>query len=295
MLKKGRKREAKGLAVLYFIIGLIILLIILVVIYFALYKLDYSDKVEDPETIRSFVEEQDQQNSDVVPEYVMPEDEVDLTGGLEDLPEEDQLPPAEEPTQAPTDVPTPEPEPEPEATPEPEPEPTPEPTALPTDKVAHPLKKEYQKKLEKLPDAASENGMIGITSCYISQPDGNKLMVLTGYGYVNEESYDAAQANMMLVITQASTGKNIGYELNRAPGITGLAHPAAVCQNPNSSDFETILDVSKYDEGVYYLSLVITYKSGGKNVVKYYPFGNDISFNVLDHSVVSPVNASTIE
>ena len=49
MLKKGRKREAKGLAVLYFIIGLIILLIILAVIYFALAKLDYSDKI-DPET-----------------------------------------------------------------------------------------------------------------------------------------------------------------------------------------------------------------------------------------------------
>ena len=47
MLKQGRKREAKGLAVLYFIIGLIILLIILAVIYFALAKLDYSDKLED--------------------------------------------------------------------------------------------------------------------------------------------------------------------------------------------------------------------------------------------------------
>jgi hypothetical protein len=101
MLKKGRKREAKGLAVLYFIIGLIILLIILAVIYFALAKLDYSDKLDPETTVRPyveeyepqpFVEEQSVEGSDSVPEYVMPEDEVDLTTGLEPLPEEYQEP-----------------------------------------------------------------------------------------------------------------------------------------------------------------------------------------------------------
>lgn len=57
MLKQGRKREAKGLAVLYFIIGLIILLIILAVIYFALAKLDYSDKLDPEITMRPYVEQ----------------------------------------------------------------------------------------------------------------------------------------------------------------------------------------------------------------------------------------------
>ena len=56
MLKKGRKREAKGLAVLYFIIGLIILLIILAIIYFALAKLDYSDQLDPDTTVRPYVE-----------------------------------------------------------------------------------------------------------------------------------------------------------------------------------------------------------------------------------------------
>ena len=57
MLKKGRKREAKGLAVLYFIIGLIILLIILAVIYFALAKLDYSDRIKNPDaSMRAYVQ-----------------------------------------------------------------------------------------------------------------------------------------------------------------------------------------------------------------------------------------------
>ena len=57
MFKQGRKREAKGLAVLYFIIGLIILLIILAVIYFALDKLDYSDNIDPDVTMRPYVEQ----------------------------------------------------------------------------------------------------------------------------------------------------------------------------------------------------------------------------------------------
>ena len=79
MFKQGRKREAKGLAVLYFVIGLIILLIILAVVYFALVKLDYSDKLDPNATQRPyvesqepqpFVENQDTQASDEVPEYI---------------------------------------------------------------------------------------------------------------------------------------------------------------------------------------------------------------------------------
>ena len=118
MLKQGRKREAKGLAVLYFIIGLIILLIILAVIYFALAKLDYSDKLDPEATMRPYVEQaQPEADAEPVEPEVdepeapagepVPEDEVDLT----------------EPTEAPTPEPTPEPTEAP--TPEPTPEPTP--------------------------------------------------------------------------------------------------------------------------------------------------------------------------
>lgn len=58
MFEKGRRRESKGLAVLYFIIGLIILLIILGIIYFALVKLDYTDQISDPNAqVRSYVAE----------------------------------------------------------------------------------------------------------------------------------------------------------------------------------------------------------------------------------------------
>ena len=284
MLKKGRKREAKGLAVLYFIIGLIILCIILAVIYFALAKLDYSDKLDPAATVRPYVEQTEPDDFDVEPLEVvsddepdmdMPEDVVDLTGSDE-----------AEPTEAPTPEPTEEPTPEPTA------EPTPEPTALPADKVAQPMKK-----MGKLPSEASENGKIGITSCYVSAADDNKLMYVSGYGYVNEEAFDGAKAKSWLVVTQVASGQKMAYPLTLVPDVSGLPHTDAVCKNATSSDFEIILDVSQYQEGIYSMALVIGYVPEGQKKVtyKYYPYSGDISFTVLDGKVVTPATASDIE
>ena len=287
MLKKGRKREAKGLAVLYFIIGLIILLIILFVIFKAL-GMNYSDMVENPETIRAFVENEDQQTSESTPVYEMPEDEVDLTTGLQELPEEEELPAVVEATATPTQAPTPTPEP----TAAPTDAPTPEPTALPAGKAAKPMQK-----VPDLPTAVSENGAIGITDCYVSQADDSKLMVLTGYGYVDEETFDADGAKSWLVISQVATGQKLAYELTKAPGVTGLSHAAAVCQNVASSDFEIYLDVSQYPEGIYSLAMVIGYVPEGEKKVtyRYYTFSGAVSFNIVNGQVVSPVTPSSAE
>ena len=272
MLKKGRKREAKGLAVLYFIIGLIILLIILAVIYFALARLDYSDKLDPATTLRPYVEQpatdvfQDvPEEEDELPDYEIPtddngldfgEDEVDLT--------------VEEPT----------------------PEPTPEPTALPADRLTKPMDK-----TPDLPGMVSENGKIGITNCYVSQPDDNKLMYIAGYGYVDEENFDGAQARSWLVVTQMSSNQSISYPLTLTQGASGLEHPDAQCQNAAASDFELYLDVSQYQEGIYSMALVIGYQvEGEKNpTFKYYPFSGDISFTVLDGRVITPISASMAE
>lgn len=301
MFKQGRKREAKGLAVLYFIIGLIILLIILAVIYFALAKLDYSDKL-DPETtqrpyveeqdVQPFVEEQSVEASDNVPEYVMPEDEVDLTTGLEELPEEEETGLAAEPevndiiVEEPTEEPTPEP------TEEPTPEPTPEPTALPAGLAATPMTQ-----IPDLPAMASENGMIGITQCFVSPADDNKLMYVAGYGYVNEADFDGTKARTWLVVTQVATAQKIGYPLTLKPDVSGLAHADAVCQNATACDFELYLDVSQYQEGIYSLALVVGYmKDGAKDpTYKYYPFSGDVSFTVLNGQVITPITTVSAE
>lgn len=295
MFKQGRKREAKGLAVLYFVIGLIILLIILAVVYFALVKLDYSDKADPNATMRPYVESQEPQpfveNAEVqaseeVPEYVMPEDEVDLTTDLEELPEGEIVAepvdeqPAEEIVETPTEEPTPEP------TEEPTPEPTPEPTALPAGMAAEPMKK-----MPDLPAMASENGMTGITNCFVSPADDNKLMYITGYGYVNEADFDGTKARSWLVVTQVATAQKIGYPLTLTPDVSGVEHMDAVCQNASAADFEIYLDVSQYQEGIYSLALVVGYmKEGAKDpTYKYYPFSGDISFTVLNGQVVTPV------
>ena len=299
MFKQGRKREAKGLAVLYFIIGLIILLIILAVIYFALAKLDYSDRLDPNVTQRPYVEAQDTQPfveaqptaaPDSAPEYVMPEDEVDLTANTEALPEEGAEPLVEAPTEAPTEEPTEVPTEVP--TEEPTAEPTPEPTPLPAGLAAAPMTK-----FPDLPAMASENGMIGITNCYVSAADENKLMYVSGYGYVNEADFDGTKARSWLVVTQVATAQKICYPLTLKPDVSGLPHPDAVCQNATACDFEVYLDVSQYQEGIYSLALVVGYAKEGaaKPTFKYYPFSGDISFTVLNGQVVTPITTVSAE
>ena len=276
MLKKGRKREAKGLAVLYFIIGLIILLIILAVIYFALAKLDYSDQVDPATTLRPYVETtsepeaepDDAEPADGEPEYDLPEDAVDLT-------------------EEPTATPEPTAEPTPEPTPTPTPEPTPEPTPLPADSATKPM----TGNIPNLPSNASDNGALGITGCYVSSADDNKLMVIDGYGYVNVEGFDGSKAKSWLIVTQVATAQKVAYPLTLKEGASGLPHDGAVCQNAAASDFEITLDVSKYQEGIYSMALVIGYQPPDtKNATfAYYPFSGDVTFTVLNGQVITPV------
>ena len=146
--------------------------------------------------------------------------------------------------------------------------------------------------LPNLPSTASENGKTGITGCYVSSPDDNQLMVVSGYGYVDVDGFDGAQAKSWLVVTQVASGQRVGYELPLVDGASGLPHSGAVCQNATASDYQITLNVSQYQEGIYSLALVIGYKlPDAKNATfAYYPFGGDVSFTILDGKVITPVN-----
>ena len=277
MLKKGRKREAKGLAVLYFIIGLIILLIILAVIYFALVKLDYSDKIVNPDaTMRAYV-----QATDVPVDSRLGGDDETAEPIESALPETVDLTVTPTPTAVPTPTPTAVP------TPTPTPEPTPEPTVIATDLFSKSKTSGF-----KVPSTASENGAIGITKSYVSQPDGGKVMYLAGYGYVNEETFDGTKAQSFLVVTQKSSGKMIAYQLTMTPDVSELPHTAALCQNASACDWEAYIDVSGFKEDIYALALVIGYQPEGssKTTYAYYPFSSDVSFTVLDGQVIDAVD-----
>ena len=272
MFKKGRKREAKGLAVVYFIIGLIILLIILAVIYFALVELDYSDRMKDPDaTVRSYVE--------MTPEPQVIEPEENVT-------EEES--PLEVDLTAPTDTPepTPSPTPEPTATPEP----TPSPTPVPPTMLAQPRTAGFT-----LPGATAQNCQAAITKCSVSAADNNKYMYLAGYGFINDASFDASKVQAFLIVSQTKTNQLIAYQLTMKPGISGVTHEGALCQNAASSDFEVCFDVSTlYTEDIYNLGLVIGYKPPRKRkaTFAYYPFPSDVNFTVLAGQVVEPVKVS---
>ena len=55
-MQKGYKRNGKGMAVLHFFIGLIIVAILMCALYFFLGKVDYSDKLANPDaTMRAYV------------------------------------------------------------------------------------------------------------------------------------------------------------------------------------------------------------------------------------------------
>ena len=276
MFKKGRKREAKGLAVVYFIIGLIILLIILAVIYFALVELDYSDRMKDPDAkVRSYVE------MTPGPEALdMPEEE-------EEEEETDEIP-LEVDLTTPTDTPepTPSPTPEPTATPEP----TPSPTPLPPTMLAQPRTAGFT-----LPGKAAQNCQAAITRCAVSAADNNKYMYLAGYGYINDANFDASKMQCFLIVSQTKTNQLIAYQLTMKPGISGVTHEGALCQNAASADWEVCFDVSTlYTEDIYNLGLVIGYKPPRKRkaTFAYYPFPSDVNFTVLAGQVVEPVKVS---
>lgn len=274
MFKQGRKRESKGLAVVYFIIGLIILLIILAVIYFALVELDYSDRIKDPDaTIRSYVEMTPDPNA------------LDIDAGFDEDADENPL---DVDLTAPTE--TPEPTPTPSPTPTPTPEPTPTPTPLPPTTLAQARTSGFS-----LPQATTSDCKAAITKCYVSVGDNNRYMYLAGYGYINEANFDGASAQSFLVVSQASTNQLIAYQLNMRAGISGVTHGDALCKNAANCDFEVTFDVSQlYTDDTYLMGLVVGYKPGNKKKATYYyyPFPSNISFTVQGGQVVAPVPVS---
>ena len=281
MFEKGRRRESKGLAVLYFIIGLIILLIILGIIYFALVRLDYSDQITNPNAqMRSYVAatpepasaalvSDDQEGEELSNSVLFPGIDGNTSG-------QSGVRATAEPTPEPTETPAP------TATPEP----TPEPTAIPSSMLSR-----YRTSGYSLPASASANGVIGITQCDVSAQNDNRVMHLAGYGYVNIAAFDGTRASSFMIVSQRTTGITIAYELSMVNGVSGLSHSSALCANPAACDYEMYIDVSTFPDDIYGLSLVIMYQAEGatNTTYAYYPFSSDVCFTVLDGQVVTPV------
>ena len=92
----------------------------------------------------------------------------------------------------------------------------------------------------------------GITRCVVSVGDENKVMYLAGYGYLNDNTFDGAQAQSFLVVRQSKTNQMIAYQMAMRAGISGETHDGALCKNAGNADFEVAFDVSQlYTEDIY--------------------------------------------
>ncbi len=298
-MQKGYKRTGKAIAVLHFFIGLIVVAIFLVAAYFCLEKMDYSNRINPDTTVRAYVEmtaSPDDFGLGAGGSFDGTEGS-DPNGGDQNSEIVDLLP-----TPSPTPDATPEPTPEPVLTPEPtpimtptptpEPTPTPVPTPEPT-RISSDLLSKSRTRGFKVPAASSE-AMAGLTKIYVSEPNNRTFADITGYAYINSADSDAAKTKAFLIITPADGNGAIAYQSKMTPGVSGVTHDGALCQNPANADFEVILKVSDFKDGVYKFGVVLQYKNGRKDAYTYYEFPDTMTVASGAISEVSSAAAATI-
>ena len=303
-MQKGYKRSNKGMAVLRFFICLITLILVVFAGYFCLTKLDYSDKLEDPTApMRAYVEmtASPEENTIGIIGGSDGPTSIFVSGGEDDLAAAMDAAGADgsfgggdyvdltiTPTPEPTEEPTPTPAPTPIATPTPTPTATPEPTPTPTPspvptKIPSKSLSSYRKSGFNVPDPSS-SGTVEMTKLYISEPNNNAYVQVGGYGYINDASFDGATSSIFLIVTNQENGKQIAYKASMVAGSSGVDHSDALCKNAENTDFEAVLDVSKYTDGQYDLGVIIYYLlEDGSTAYSYHELGE--SFTVSGGAV----------
>ena len=165
--------------------------------------------------------------------------------------------------------------------------PTPRPTPVPTKIPAADLS--ASKKGFNMP-AEGTNGQIGISRCYVSIPDSYQIIMLEGWGYIDEDTFNGAESATYLIVTNESTGKRILYQATNIAGLSGRAHNS-VCLNPEAADWRVTIDVSEFADGMYNLTLGLGYKTSGSRKTKYvvFPFEEKYAFTVVGGESISTV------
>lgn len=274
-MQKGYKRDGKAIAVLHFFIGLIIVAILVGVVYFFLQKMDYSDKLADPQaSVRPYVETTPTpEPTPLTGANALLAEPYSTSDALVDLTATDTPEPTPEPTATPepTPIPTPSPIPTPTPEPTPTPTPTPQPTKIPSNKLAKARTKGFN-----VP-APATNATVAISDLYISEPNKNSYVEIKGYGYIDDASFDGSDLQIYLIVTQQDSGKQIAYKANMRSGVSGVSHDGAQCKNAADTDFDVIFNVKKYPDGNYNLGVVLYYKLNGSKAYSYHVFPETIS------------------
>ncbi len=180
--------------------------------------------------------------------------------------------------------------PEVTATPEPVATVSAVPTTVPTSIPKSALPTELTK--FKLP-AETEDGVVGISSCYVSAVDNYAIMELTGWGYAQLDYFDGEECGTYIVVNQGSEPIHC-YLANSITGISGRNHTGEAGKNVEASDWRIYIDVSDYEPGLYTLGIALVYKNGTNDEYRYYRFGDLQSFTVNDGEIIIPVTVSDI-
>lgn len=264
-MQKGYKREAKGMAILRCFFGLFIVIVVVLLASFML-QLDYSDKLDPATSMRPYVE---------VPPTPTPDPNA--------TPDPAALTIVDSATEKPAVTPTPTVKPTATPTPTPTPVPTPEPTAIPSSAFSA-VRTDLT-----CPALSNKEAKLGITYSYLSEANDKSVIVLRGYGYIDDERFDTASASSFLVFQREADGRKAFAQVKYVDGISGVDHADAKCANASITDFEAVIDVSYFPEDIYSLGLVIGYQYNGQTGFDYFEFPEGTTFTVLNGKIISNV------
>ena len=164
--------------------------------------------------------------------------------------------------------------PEPTEAPTPTPSPSPTPSPVPT------------------PEPTTTAAKVAITYCYRSEANGNRAMVLRGYGYLDDPSFDGSTVQTYLIINRDSVSARAMLKATNTAGISGVDHADAQCANASGADFEVVLNAAALPDDIYTLGLVLQYTVNGETKLDYIALPSTQSFTVLNTVFLGDVSVS---
>jgi hypothetical protein len=158
-----------------------------------------------------------------------------------------------------------------------EPTMAPGPTLMPT---RIPLELYAVRDTKVLMTGTDKLGQVGLTECSPSAADGNSVMMLRGWGYI--QGSDASMSQIYLAVSAKNGADHRFYRVIRQSGSTGLQHDPSTGKNLDQADFAAAFSVDTYDDGEFKLGLLIRVLTG-KRVTEeaYYPLGDQYNFIVV--------------
>ena len=309
-MKRGYRRDGKGVAVLRFLIGIVLLGLLGFLVYYEYSNGPLSVKAPDllqneepPVSVSAptqapqaegagdeAVKPADAQQ-DAVPTLpplveAEPAGAVQTTQPVTPAPEATveviELAAAEPTAQEPAVTPAAqEPTVAPLPTKEPAPTATPAPTAVPKELLATAKTKGF-----KIPESSGKL-VSGITGMETVAANNYGVLHISGFSFINDAKFKGSDFETYVVAKRENTGKLYAYQAKPAPGVSGAQHEDCVVAEVRNADFEVYFDVKKMESAIYHVSIVTGYKNEkGKTVYDYNDLGDEIWFTIMNGEVI---------